>query len=94
LIVGAAAREDRVTLPAASFLGEKILKGSAYGSSRPRVVLPRLIDLYIGKKLKLDELVTRTYPLDEVNQDDRAVERRGHPQCRVDVGAGGTGWGG
>jgi S-(hydroxymethyl)glutathione dehydrogenase / alcohol dehydrogenase len=75
VIVGAAAREDRVTLPAASFLGEKILKGSAYGSSRPRVDLPRLIDLYTMKKLKLDELVTRTYPLAEVNQAMIALEK-------------------
>lgn len=35
--------------PAASFLGEKTLKGSAYGSARPRVDLSRLIDLYRQK---------------------------------------------
>lgn len=75
VVVGAAAREDRVTLPAASFLSEKILKGSAYGSSRPRVDLPRLIDLYVKKKLKLDELVTHTYSLDEVNEAMTALEK-------------------
>lgn len=75
VVVGAAAREDRVTLPAASFLGEKILKGSAYGSSRPRADLPRLIDLYLKKKLKLDELVTRTYRLDQVNEAMTALEK-------------------
>ncbi len=62
-------------LPAASFLSEKILKGSAYGSSRPRVDLPRLIDLYMRKKLKLDELVTRTYALDDVNEAMTALEK-------------------
>jgi S-(hydroxymethyl)glutathione dehydrogenase/alcohol dehydrogenase len=75
IVVGAAARDDRVTLPAASFLGEKTLRGSAYGSARPRVDLPRLVELYMQKKLKLDELVTRTYPLDDVNAAMTALEK-------------------
>ena len=37
--------------------------------------LPRLIDLYMKKKLKLDELVTRTYALDEVNEAMTALEK-------------------
>jgi Zn-dependent alcohol dehydrogenase len=32
--------------------------GSLYGSARPRIDIPRLIDLYRAKKLKLDELLT------------------------------------
>ena len=75
VVVGAAARDDHVTLPAASFLGEKTLKGSAYGSARPRVDMPRLIDLYMKKRLKLDEMITRTYPLEEVNAAMTALAR-------------------
>lgn len=72
--MGAASREDTVTIPASSLLTEKVLKGSAYGSTRPRVDMPRLIDLYMNKKLKIDELVTRTYSLDEVNEAMQALE--------------------
>jgi len=75
VVVGAAAREETVTLPAWSFLGEKIIKGSLYGSTRPHVDIPRLIDLYVKKKLKLDELITRTYPLDQVNEAMAALEK-------------------
>ena len=75
VVVGAAAREDHVTLPAASFLGEKTLQVSAYGSARPRVDMPRLVDLYMKKKLKLDEMITRTYPLEDVNAAMVALER-------------------
>jgi Zn-dependent alcohol dehydrogenase len=39
------------------------------------VDLPRLIDLYKQKKLKLDELVTRTYALDDVNEAMTALEK-------------------
>ena len=37
--------------------------GSFYGTCRPRVDFPRLLDLYKAGKLKLDELVTRVTAL-------------------------------
>lgn len=46
---------------------EKTLKGSFYGSARPRVDMLRLLDLYQQDRLKLDELISRTYRLDEIN---------------------------
>ena len=49
-------------------LFEKKLKGSLFGSSNPRADIPRMLDLYNQGKLKLDELVTKTYTLDEVAQ--------------------------
>jgi S-(hydroxymethyl)glutathione dehydrogenase/alcohol dehydrogenase len=62
-------------------LSEKTLKGSFMGSSRPRVDMPRLLDLYRLGRLDLDRLVTRTYRLDEINgaYDDlqRGVLARG-----------------
>jgi Zn-dependent alcohol dehydrogenase len=75
IVVGAPSREDTVTIPASSLLTEKVIRGSLYGSTRPRVDMPKLIDLYMNKKLKLDELVTRTYSLDEVNEAMTALER-------------------
>lgn len=75
VVVGASARDEQVTLPAASFLAEKTLRGSTYGGVNPRALMPRLVDLYRKKKLKLDELVTRTYPLAEVNEAMAALER-------------------
>jgi len=46
-----------------------------YGSSRPRVDIPRLIDLYRSGKLKLDELLTRRYPFEQINHAYEALER-------------------
>jgi len=45
----------------------KQLRGCMYGSQSPRVQIPRLLDLYRSGSLKLDELVTKTYSLDQVN---------------------------
>jgi NDMA-dependent alcohol dehydrogenase len=47
---------------------EKEIKGTIFGSLNPRVDIPRLLGLYRDGQLKLDELVTRTYPLDQINE--------------------------
>jgi len=47
---------------------EKRLMGSWYGSANVHHDIPRLFELYHEGKLKLDELVTKTYSLGEVNQ--------------------------
>ncbi|MFD0684494.1 NDMA-dependent alcohol dehydrogenase [Actinomadura fibrosa] len=46
----------------------KELVGCLFGNSNPRRDIPRLLRLYEEGKLKLDELVTNTYELDDVNQ--------------------------
>jgi NDMA-dependent alcohol dehydrogenase len=45
----------------------KEIKGTLFGSLNPRVDVPRLLGLYRNGVLKLDELVTRRYSLDEIN---------------------------
>ena len=42
--------------------------GTFYGAGRPRVDFPWLIDLYMEGRLKLDELITKYRPLDEINE--------------------------
>ena len=46
----------------------KEVKGTIFGSSNPREMIPRLLSMYREGELKLDELVTRRYRLDDVNQ--------------------------
>ena len=52
----------------------KTLMGCSYGSSRPQVDFPRIVDLYMEKRIKLDELVTRRFALDEINEAFRAMD--------------------
>ena len=52
-------------------LFEKRIVGSLFGSANPVYDIPRLLDLYRAGDLKLDELITRRYPLDEINQGYR-----------------------
>ena len=47
---------------------QRRIQGSIYGGCSPLVDVPRLIGLYQSGDLKLDELITRRYKLDEVNE--------------------------
>ena len=49
-------------------LFEKRIRGALFGGGNPFEEIPRMLDLYRTGALKLDELVTNRYRLDEVNQ--------------------------
>ncbi len=53
--------------------GERVVRGSSYGSARTREDLPRLVSLYLAGKLRIDELINRRYGLDEANEAFRAL---------------------
>jgi NDMA-dependent alcohol dehydrogenase len=46
----------------------KTLKGMLYGGMNPRDAMPMLLSMYEAGNLKLDELVTQTYKLDDINE--------------------------
>lgn len=76
VVVGVAPMATEVAVPVMSLVfEERVLTGSVYGSSRPRIDIPMLMDLYRAGKLKLDELLTRTYPFGEINEAYAALER-------------------
>lgn len=69
VVVGVASQKDNTTVRTASLtFEEKTLTGSYFGSARPREDFPRLLALYRARRLKLDELITRTYRIDEAPQ--------------------------
>ncbi len=49
-------------------LSQKRVQGSLFGSANPRADIPRLLSLYQNGQLKLNELVTKTYSLEDINQ--------------------------
>jgi S-(hydroxymethyl)glutathione dehydrogenase/alcohol dehydrogenase len=54
-------------------LQEKCIRGTMYGSVRPDLDFPKLVDLYMQGRLKIDELVSRTYRLEEINEGFAAL---------------------
>ena len=54
---------------------ERSIAGSFYGSGRPAEDIPILVDQYRAGRLKLDELLTRRYPLEQINEAYAALDR-------------------
>lgn len=68
VIIGvAAAGQEIATKPFMLVLGRS-WKGTAFGGWKSVESVPRLVDDYLAKKLKVDEFVTHTLPLAEINQ--------------------------
>lgn len=69
VIVGVARATDATSFkPMSMVFEEKSIQGSYFGSCVPRVDFPRMLQLYMAGKLKLDELITRRYRIDEAPQ--------------------------
>ncbi len=53
--------------PLELFVTQKAIMGAVYGFASPRLQIPELLGLYRKGELKLRELITRTYRLEEIN---------------------------
>jgi S-(hydroxymethyl)glutathione dehydrogenase/alcohol dehydrogenase len=67
-IIGMIPVGQSISLMGAAFLGEKRIQGSLMGSNRFPVDMPRLVDMYMAGKLKLDEMISQRLKLEQVNE--------------------------
>lgn len=66
VVVGVAPPRDSTSIGTASLtFGEKTLTGSYFGSARPRQDFPRLLSLHRSGRLRLDELITTRYSIED-----------------------------
>ncbi|PLR96371.1 Zn-dependent alcohol dehydrogenase [Bacillus sp. T33-2] len=70
IVVGIAPPNEDVAINAFSLPAQsRTITGSWYGQSNPIVDIPKILDLYMAKKIKLDELITKRYTsLDGINE--------------------------
>jgi Zn-dependent alcohol dehydrogenase len=72
--IGYGSAAQRIDIPMNDLVrNEWVVRGSAYGSTRPAADIPMLIDLYRRGHLPLDRLISRRYKLDELNEAFRAM---------------------
>lgn len=75
VVVGIPPEEATVPLPIGNLVvDERRVIGCLMGSTRLRVDVPRLVELYRHGRLKLDELITARYPLEQINEAITAME--------------------
>jgi S-(hydroxymethyl)glutathione dehydrogenase/alcohol dehydrogenase len=74
VMVGVPRLDADLAIPAMSVLTEKHIVGCVYGSAQVRRDFPRLISLVEQGRLDVGHMVSRTMPLDDVNEAIRAMQ--------------------
>ena len=92
--VGLSSADATVSLPINELVQrQKRIVGSLYGSSNPRIDLPRIFALYLAGRLPLGELVGARRPLLEVNEAYAELRSRGVGRTiLLPNGVGHSGW--
>ena len=67
---------------------EKRIVGSAYGTIDPRVLVPRLLALYLDGRLPLDRLVSDRFPLEQINDAFDLSRRAGGLRPVLEIAGG------
>jgi S-(hydroxymethyl)glutathione dehydrogenase/alcohol dehydrogenase len=75
VMIGIAPEGSELSLPANRVVREeRRLMGSFYGSARPHIDMPMILNLYMAGKLLLDELVTHRFSLEQINEAVHTLE--------------------
>lgn len=67
VVVGLAAPGATIEVSLEHLIEGRQIRGSYYGSSRPIDDIPKLVDLYRERRLLVDELISETLALEEIN---------------------------
>jgi S-(hydroxymethyl)glutathione dehydrogenase / alcohol dehydrogenase len=75
IIIGVAAAGQEISTRPFQLVTGRVWKGTAFGGARGRTDVPRIVDWYMEGKVKIDELITHTLPLDRINEGFDLMER-------------------
>ena len=68
IIIGVAGAGEEISTRPFQLVTGRVWKGSAFGGVKGRTELPGFVDQYLAGAIKLDELVTETLPLSQINR--------------------------
>ncbi|HEY9763993.1 MAG TPA: S-(hydroxymethyl)glutathione dehydrogenase/class III alcohol dehydrogenase [Trichocoleus sp.] len=66
-IIGVAAAGEEISTRPFQLVTGRVWKGSAFGGARGRSDVPKIVDWYMENKINIDDLITHTMPLDQIN---------------------------
>jgi S-(hydroxymethyl)glutathione dehydrogenase/alcohol dehydrogenase len=67
VIIGVAGAGEEIHARPFLLVTGRSWRGTAFGGTRGRTQLPRFVDRYLAGRIRLDEMITATLPLDEIN---------------------------
>ena len=68
VIIGVAGAGQEISTRPFQLVTGRVWRGSAFGGVKGRTQLPEYVDRYMKGEIKIDEMVTFTMPLDEINK--------------------------
>ncbi|MBT9313440.1 S-(hydroxymethyl)glutathione dehydrogenase/class III alcohol dehydrogenase [Leptothoe kymatousa] len=67
IIIGVAASGQEIATRPFQLVTGRVWKGSAFGGAKGRTDVPKIVDWYMNGKINIDDLITHTFPLDQIN---------------------------
>ena len=68
VIVGVAGVGEEIATRPFQLVTGRVWKGSAFGGMRGRTDVPKLVDWYMEGKIRMDDLITHTMPIKQINE--------------------------
>ena len=68
VIIGVAASGKEISTRPFQLVTGRVWRGTAFGGARGRTDVPGIVDWYMDGKINIDDLITHTMPLDDINQ--------------------------
>ena len=68
VIIGVAPAGAEIATRPFQLVTGRVWRGSAFGGARGRTDVPKIVDWYMEGKIRIDELITHTMPLEEINR--------------------------
>jgi S-(hydroxymethyl)glutathione dehydrogenase/alcohol dehydrogenase len=66
-IIGVAGAGQEISTRPFQLVTGRVWRGTAFGGAKGRTEVPRIVDWYMEGKINIDDLITHTLPLDEIN---------------------------
>ncbi|NJL84969.1 MAG: S-(hydroxymethyl)glutathione dehydrogenase/class III alcohol dehydrogenase [Leptolyngbyaceae cyanobacterium SM1_1_3] len=67
IIIGVAAAGQEISTRPFQLVTGRVWRGTAFGGARGRTDVPKIVDWYMEGKINIDDLITHTMPLDQIN---------------------------
>jgi len=68
IIVGVAGAGQEISTRPFQLVTGRVWKGTAFGGARGRTDVPKIVDWYMDGKINIDDLITHTMPLEDINK--------------------------
>ncbi len=66
-VIGVAGAGEEISTRPFQLVTGRVWQGSAFGGARGRTDVPKIVDWYMEGKINIDDLVTHTMPLEQIN---------------------------